>query len=99
MRHQDSAHWPSTGRPIAPASSAWRTRCAAGHQRRWKMTPSETPHSRAAAIIASASARLTVIGFSTMGCLPACAAAIASAACDGCGVAIDTSSISGSAKT
>ena len=52
-----------------------------------------------AASIRRQSAEVMAIGFSRNRCLPACSAAIASAACESCAVAMETTSISGSEKT
>ena len=59
------------------------------------MTDRTTPARSAAAIIASASAAVRAIGFSTTTWRPASAAAIACAAWSGCGVQIVTASTAG----
>ena len=54
---------PSTGRPILPASMATLIRTTGSYQRRWLMTPSLIACRRAAASMASQSARLAAIGY------------------------------------
>src|SRR5437868_1459968 len=56
------------------------------------MTDNVTPDFRAARNIASQSARLAAIGFSTITCKPASAARTADSACNGCGVQTNTAS-------
>ena len=66
---EDADH-PDRADAVLRRSAPWRPRGAA-RKRCWETTASRTPAASAVATMASASARVFVIGFSTMTCLPA----------------------------
>jgi len=64
-----------------------------------RTTPTFFPNAVSAAMMRSAAAKETSIGFSIMTCFPASSAGTASSACVPVGVEIDSASMSGSAST
>ena len=79
--------WTIRTSPIAPSRISSTSRAVCGWRRYMKASPMKVPARRAAWKTASASRRVSAMGFSTSTCLPASAALIAHSACCGCGVA------------
>jgi hypothetical protein len=85
--------------PSSPASTLARSARTSGWNRKQWATISQALEPRAAATIASASARVRAIGFSTSTCLPASRKATACSAWRALGVPITAASTSGSAAS